>query len=58
MDDIKSATDELNTVWSGMATKMYDTAKTEEAPKTEDTEAKKDSKKGKKGDDEIEDADF
>ncbi len=57
-DDIKSATDELNTVWSGISTKMYDNAKSEEAPKAEDAETKKDSKKAKKGDDEIEDADF
>jgi len=56
-DDIKSSMDELNNVWSGLATKMYDTAKTEEGPKTETSEPKK-SGKGKKGDDEIEDADF
>jgi molecular chaperone DnaK len=57
IDDIKSAMDELNKVWSGLATKMYDTAKTEESPKAEKSETKKGSK-GKKGDDEIEDADF
>jgi molecular chaperone DnaK len=57
IDDIKSEMENLNTVWSGLATKMYDTAKTEEAPKADSTESKK-SGKGKKGDDEIEDADF
>jgi molecular chaperone DnaK len=56
-DDIKSAMEELNTVWSGLASKMYDTAKTEEAPKAEPSDSKK-SGKSKKGDDEIEDADF
>ena len=57
IDDIKSAMDELNNVWSGLATKMYDTAKTDEAPTTDKSEPKK-SGKGKKSDDEIEDADF
>lgn len=57
IDDIKSEMENLNTVWSGLATKMYDTAKTEEAPKADSAESKK-SGKGKKGDDEIEDADF
>jgi molecular chaperone DnaK len=57
IDDIKSEMENLNNVWSGLATKMYDTAKTEEAPKAKSAESKK-SGKGKKGDDEIEDADF
>ncbi len=57
IDDIKSEMENLNNVWSGLATKMYDTAKTEEAPKTKSAESKK-SGKGKKDDDEIEDADF
>jgi len=58
IDDIRSEMDNLNTIWSGMATKMYDTAKTEEAPKDDDSTKSKKSEKGKKGDDEIEDADF
>ena len=57
IDDIKSEMENLNTIWSGLATKMYDTAKTEEAPKADNAESKK-SGKSKKGDDEIEDADF
>ena len=57
IDDIKSEMENLNTVWSGLATKMYDTAKTEEAPQADGAEPKKPGK-GKKGDDEIEDADF
>ncbi|MEE9572065.1 MAG: molecular chaperone DnaK [Candidatus Neomarinimicrobiota bacterium] len=57
IDDIKSEMENLNTVWSGLATKMYDTAKTEEAPKADSAEPKK-SGKGKKSDDEIENADF
>ncbi|MCK4904100.1 MAG: hypothetical protein KAS35_05360, partial [Candidatus Marinimicrobia bacterium] len=55
--DIKSEMENLNNIWSGLATKMYDTAKTEEAPKADNAGSKK-SGKGKKGDDEIEDADF
>lgn len=57
IDDIKSAMDELNNVWSGLASKMYDTAKTTDAPKTETENAKKGGK-SKKGEGEIEDADF
>ncbi len=57
IDDIKSEMENLNTVWSGLATKMYDTAKTEEAPKADSAESKK-SGKSKKNDDEIENADF
>jgi molecular chaperone DnaK len=57
IDDIKSEMENLNTIWSGLATKMYDTAKTEEAPQADGEEPKKPGK-GKKGDDEIEDADF
>lgn len=57
IDDIKSEMENLNTVWSGLATKMYDAAKTEEAPQADSAESKK-SGKGKKSDDEIEDADF
>jgi len=57
IDDIKSEMENLNTVWSGLATKMYDTAKTAETPKSDSSESKK-SGKGKKSDDEIEDADF
>ncbi|MFC1527876.1 molecular chaperone DnaK [Candidatus Neomarinimicrobiota bacterium] len=56
-DDIKSEMENLNNVWSGLATKMYDAAKTEEAPQPDDAEPKKPGK-GKKGDEEIEDADF
>lgn len=57
IDDIKSEMENLNTIWSGLATKMYDAAKTEEAPQADSAESKK-SGKGKKDDDEIEDADF
>lgn len=57
IDDIKSEMENLNTVWSGLATKMYDTAKAEEAPQSDSAESKKPGK-GKKDDDEIEDADF
>lgn len=57
IDDIKSAMDALNQVWSGLASKMYDTAKSAEEQQPE-TGGKKKASKGKKGDDEIEDADF
>jgi len=57
IDDIKTETENLNKVWSGLATKMYDTAKTAEEPQSDSSEPKK-SEKGKKNKDEIEDADF
>ncbi len=57
IDDIKSEMENLNNVWSGLATKMYDAAKTEEAPQPDDAEQKKPGT-GKKSDEEIEDADF
>ena len=58
IDDIKSEMENLNNVWSGLATKMYDATKTEEAPQPDDAESKKPGKDKKKGDEEIEDADF
>jgi len=57
VDDIKSEMENLNQVWSGLASKMYDTAKTDDAQTAEKSEPKS-TGKGKKGDDEIEDADF
>ena len=57
IEDITAEMENLNNIWSGLATKMYDTAKTEEAPQTSEAEPKE-SSKSKKADDEIEDADF
>ncbi len=53
-DDLKSSMDELNQAWNTAATKMYESAKTEEQPAENETE----KKKSKKGEGEIEDADF
>jgi len=58
IDDIKSEMENLNQVWSGLASKMYDTAKTDDAQQTTEKSKPKSTGKGKKGDDEIEDADF
>ena len=57
VDDIKKEMENLNEVWSGLATKMYDTAKTEEEAQPEASEPES-AEKDKKNDDEIEDADF
>ena len=57
IEDITAEMENLNNIWSGLATKMYDTAKTEEAPQAGEAEPKE-SSKSKKADDEIEDADF
>ncbi len=57
-DDIKQALDDLTKSWSELSSKMYETTKDQAAPETEaQTEPPKD-KKSKKGDGEIEDADF
>jgi len=54
-EDINSAIGKLNDSWNQVASKMYADAKTEEAA-PEKSESKK--KTSKKGEDEIEDADF
>ena len=59
VENLKSALEELNSAWSLIASKMYDSAKEdspEQGPNGGDSN-KKDKKK-KKDDDEIEDADF
>ena len=56
---IKSSMDSLNTVWSGLASKMYDTAGQDPSQPGPNTSSNEDSaKKDKKKEDEIEDADF
>jgi len=58
VDDLKTAVDELNTVWNGVASKMYEAAK-EEGPAAEaGPEAGSKAKTKKKDEAEIEDADF
>jgi molecular chaperone DnaK len=53
VDDIREAVDELNKNWNEIASKMYASAKEQEPEKSTDTSEEK-----KKGDEEIEDADF
>ena len=53
VDDIREAVDELNKNWNEVASKMYASAKEQEPEKSTDTSEEK-----KKGDEEIEDADF
>jgi molecular chaperone DnaK len=56
---IKSSMDSLNTVWSGLASKMYDTAGQDSNQASPNTSSNEDSsKKDKKKEGEIEDADF
>jgi len=59
VEDLKSSLEELNSAWSLIASKMYDSAKedsSEQDPNGGDSNKK--GKKKKKDDDEIEDADF
>ena len=57
LDDIKSATDEVNATWNEITSKMYQEAKTAETQANSND--KNTSKKSSKSDDkEIEDADF
>ena len=59
VDIIKSSMDSLNTVWSGLASKMYDTAGQNPDQANTNTSSNEDSpKKDKKKEGEIEDADF
>ncbi len=59
IDDMKTATESLNSSWSQVASKMYEASKNEEDTSQTETKANKSTKtKAKKGDGEIEDADF
>ena len=59
IDDMKTATESLNSSWSQVASKMYEASKNEEDPSQAERKANKSTKtKAKKGDGEIEDADF
>ena len=59
IDDMKTATESLNSSWSQVASKMYEASKNEEDASQAETKANKSTKtKAKKGDGEIEDADF
>jgi molecular chaperone DnaK len=59
IDDMKTATESLNRSWSQVASKMYEASKNEEDPSQAERKANKSTKtKAKKGDGEIEDADF
>jgi len=55
-DDIKAATDALNSEWNKLASKMYDASKEKEQPSAEPSSES--DKKTKKEEGEIEDADF
>ena len=59
IDDMKTATELLDSSWSQVASKMYEASKNEEDASQAETKANKSTKtKAKKGDGEIEDADF
>ena len=55
-EDIKSSMEDLNALWSTVASKMYDTAKQEDGAPNADPAGGPEGKKKKEG--EIEDADF
>ena len=57
LDDIKSATDELNATWNEISGKMYEEAKTAEA-QTNSTDQNNPKQSTKSNEQEIEDADF
>ena len=56
IDDIKSCMDALNTSWSALASKLYDTTKQD--ANTSDEQSNQDTDKKEKKEGEIEDADF
>ena len=53
---IKSSMESLNTVWTSLASKMYDSG--EQNPNSSTSDKKDSSKKSSKKEGEIEDADF
>ncbi len=59
LETLRTSLDELNNAWNAVASKMYDSAKEEDATEaTEDNSSNKKGKTKKKDDAEIEDADF
>ena len=59
VENLRVSLDELNNAWNAVASKMYDSAKEEDANQAAaDNSSKKKGKAKKKDDAEIEDADF
>ena len=56
LDEIKSSTDELNSTWNEISSKMYQQAKTETETNSNDKNTSE--KSSKSNEQEIEDADF
>ena len=57
-DELKSASDDLNTIWNEVSGDMYDQYKNEEASDTQDTGAESADKEAVNGEEEVEEADF
>jgi len=60
IDELKSASDDLNTIWNEVSADMYDKYKDEETSATQDTgpETESTEKGAEKGEEEVEEADF
>ncbi|MBI88959.1 MAG: molecular chaperone DnaK [Candidatus Marinimicrobia bacterium] len=56
--DIKSSMEELNVLWSNLASKMYDSSNSNAEPSKTESSKNKKKEKNKKNEGEIEDADF
>ena len=56
--DIKSSMEELNVLWSNLASKMYDSSNSNAEPSKTESSKNKKKEKNKKDEGEIEDADF
>ena len=58
IDELKSASDDLNTIWNEVSAAMYDKYKDEEASAEQDTGPDSADKGAEKGEEEVEEADF
>ena len=58
IDELKSASDDLNTIWNEVSAAMYDKYKDEEASGSQDTGPDSADKEPEKGEEEVEEADF
>ena len=58
IDELKSASDDLNTIWNEVSASMYDQYKNDEASDTQDSGTESADKEPEKGEEEVEEADF
>ena len=58
LDELKSASDDLNTIWNEVSASMYDQYKSDETSAAQESGAESADKASEKGEEEVEEADF